>query len=169
MSYRYQTAIEAVAKTWLLCRGLQKGLRRVVGWVTLANVAVYPRSGRTSMGVVDAPDPYTHAFRKEPVSLKCHDLQVDEIVGVSSEDPEYQVAMLTGVRGSGTTVMVANVESELQCGPSWIVVDVDPERDILQMLAEDLSNRAQLRQLFRDTKINLSFLGLGPEIDGCFP
>ena len=116
------------------------------------------------------PNPFTLAFGKEPASIIRRDLQVDEIIeAFSSEGPGYQVAMLTGVRGSGKTVMLTNVENELRRDPSWIIVDANPELDILKMVAAELSNHTQLLQLFRDAKINLSFLGLGIEIDGVPP
>ena len=42
---------------------------------------------------------------------------------------------------------------------------MNPERDMLQALAAELSNRKELLQIFKDAKINLSFLGFGLEID----
>jgi hypothetical protein len=40
---------------------------------------------------------------------------------------------------------------------------------LLNSFAAELSNRAELLEIFRDAKINLSFLGLGLEIDGVPP
>lgn len=77
--------------------------------------------------------------------------------------------MLTGVRGSGKTVMLTDIAKHFRKERDWIVVDLSPERDLLQMLAADLSNRQELLSIFRDAKINLSFLGLGLEIDGVPP
>ena len=77
--------------------------------------------------------------------------------------------MITGVRGSGKTVMLTDIAKHFRKEKDWIVVDLSPERDLLQMLAADLSNRPELLSIFQDAKINLSFLGLGLEIDGVPP
>ena len=51
----------------------------------------------------------------------------------------------------------------------WIVIDLNPERDLLQSFAANLSNYPSLSEVFREAKINLSFLGLGVEIEGASP
>lgn len=58
---------------------------------------------------------------------------------------------------------IANI---LAADSRWIIVNLNPERDLLRTLAAELSNRKELFELFRDAKINLSFLGFGLEIDG---
>jgi len=77
--------------------------------------------------------------------------------------------MITGVRGSGKTVSLITIANEFRDDKKWIVVDLSPERDMLNTLAAELSNRMELLQIFKDAKINLSFLGLGIEIDGVPP
>ena len=111
-------------------------------------------------------NPYSLTFGKEPANPISRDKQLGEIVeGFTAENPEFQVAMITGVRGSGKTVMMTEVSSAMRADESWIVVELSPERDMLHALAAELSNRKELLQVFRDAKINLSFLGLGLEID----
>lgn len=115
-------------------------------------------------------NPFTLTFGKEPASFISRDMQTGEIIeGFSGSNPEFQVCMITGVRGSGKTVLMTGIANELRSDPNWIVVDLNPERDMLQMLAAELSNRKELMQLFKDAKINLSFLGFGLEIDGVPP
>ena len=115
-------------------------------------------------------NPFSLTFGKEPKSMIERDKQTSEIVeGFRSENPEFQVCMITGVRGSGKTVMLTAVSNELRKEKDWIVIELSPERDLLRALAADLSNRTELLQIFRDAKINLSFLGFGIEIDGVPP
>ena len=115
-------------------------------------------------------NPFSLTFGKEPASLITRDLQINEIIDNFKEDnPSIQAFMITGVRGSGKTVMLTTVSNEFRKDKEWIVADLSPERDILNALAADLSNRKELMQMFRDAKINLSFLGLGLEIDGIPP
>ena len=111
-------------------------------------------------------NPFTLTFGRQPVSLISREQQTAEIIeGFLQEHPDNQVIMLTGVRGSGKTVTMTGIANELRSRRDWIVADLNPERDMLQMLAAELSNRPALGQIFRDASINLSFLGLGLSID----
>ncbi len=115
-------------------------------------------------------NPFSLAFGKEPVSYIRRDYQSHEIIqSFLSPNPAYQVCMITGVRGSGKTVALSSIANHLKQEKSWIVIDLNPERDLLHMLAAELSNRRELLELFRDAHINLTFLGLGLEIDGVPP
>ena len=112
-------------------------------------------------------NPFTLAFGKEPVSFISRDYQNNEILeSFTSDNPAYQVCMITGVRGAGKTVALSSIANTLEKEKQWVVVNLNPERDLLHMLAAELSNRKDLLELFRDAKINLSFLGFGLEIDG---
>ena len=112
-------------------------------------------------------NPFTLAFGKEPVSFISRDYQNNEILeSFTSDNPAYQVCMITGVRGAGKTVALSSIANTLGKEKQWVVVNLNPERDLLHMLAAELSNRKDLLELFRDAKINLSFLGFGLEIDG---
>ena len=111
-------------------------------------------------------NPFSLTFGKEPSQAISRDKQINEIVeGFVSDNPEFQVCMITGVQGSGKTVMMTEISAEIRKNKDWIVTELSPERDILLALAAELSNRKELMQLFRDAKINLSFLGFGLEID----
>lgn len=111
-------------------------------------------------------NPFSLTFGKEPTAIISRELQINEIVdGLTADNPEFQACMLTGVRGSGKTVLMTEISKEILKHKDWIVVELSPERDMLRGLAAELSNRKELMQIFRDAKINLSFLGFGIEID----
>ena len=111
-------------------------------------------------------NPFSLTFGKEPLNAIKQDKEINEIVdGFLSENPEFQVCMITGVRGSGKTVLMTEISNAIRKNDNWIVVEISPERDMLNTLAAELSNHKELLQLFKDAKINLSFLGLGLEID----
>ena len=112
-------------------------------------------------------NPYTLSFGKEPLSFIQRDFQSDDIIeSFLSNNPTYQVSMFTGVRGSGKTVALTNIANRIGKHKDWIVVNLNPERDLIKTLAAELSNRKELLQLFKDAKINLSVFGLGLEISG---
>lgn len=115
-------------------------------------------------------NPFSLTFGKEPVAVISREKQLNEIVeGFTAENPEFQVCMITGVRGSGKTVMMTEVSTEIKKDKNWIVVELNPERDLLHALAAELSNRKDLLQIFKDAKINLSILGFDLEIDAESP
>ena len=115
-------------------------------------------------------NPFSLTFGKEPISLIEREQQKNEVVeGFLEENPEFQVCMITGVRGSGKTVLMTTIANELSQKKEWISIELNPERDMLTALAAELANKDELRQIFKDAKINLSFFGIGFEIDGIPP
>ena len=115
-------------------------------------------------------NPFSLSFGKDPLSFLERGRQSREIIdSFVEENPSCQVYMLTGVRGSGKTVMLTDIAKHFRKERDWIVVDLSPERDLLQMLAADLSNRQELLSIFRDRMTNVSSLGLGLESDGVPP
>lgn len=112
-------------------------------------------------------NPFSLTFGKEPLSIIERRPQVEEILNdFTADNPAYQVCMLTGLRGSGKTVMMTQISAEIRKNKEFIVVDLSPERDMLHAFAAQLSSRKELLQIFKDAKINLSLLGFGIEIDG---
>ena len=112
-------------------------------------------------------NPFSLTFGKEPVSLISREINKNEVIeGFSGENPEFQVCMITGIRGSGKTVLMTTIAKELSRDKDWITVELNPERDMLTAFAAALANRDELRQIFKDAKLNLSLFGIGFEIDG---
>lgn len=115
-------------------------------------------------------NPFSLSFGKEPLSLINRDLQKSEIIdSFQSDNPATQVCMITGLRGSGKTVILTEIAKYFEQQKDWIVVDLTPERDLLQSFAASLSNNIKLISIFKEAKLNLSFLGLGVEIEGVAP
>lgn len=106
-----------------------------------------------------AKNPFSLSFGKEPISLINRSMQTSEIIETfEDENPAYQVCMITGVRGSGKTVMLTEITKKLRSEDSWIVIDLSPERDLLHSFAANLSNNPTLSEIFREAKINLSYV-----------
>ena len=117
-----------------------------------------------------AQNPYTITFGKEPQSLIPRALQqstiLDEFQRVS---PSNQVYVVVGPRGSGKTVFMTNVSKSLAKEDGWICVELNPERSLLEGLVAKLNSVSRLAAIFREAKINLSFLGLGVQIEDVAP
>ena len=60
-------------------------------------------------------NPFTTTFSKTPESTYIHTNMIDEILeNFSYDNPSESVYKITGVRGSGKTVILAKVEEELK-------------------------------------------------------
>lgn len=85
-------------------------------------------------------NPFTTTFSKTPEYTYIHTEKTEEILeNFIYDNPSESVYKITGVRGSGKTVILAKVEEELRTNESryinWLVFDVNPARDILGQIA----------------------------------
>lgn len=115
-------------------------------------------------------NPYTLVFGKAPSEMISRMTQFDEVIdNFTSEVSSQQVYMVTGVRGSGKTVFMTEIAGRLRMQEDWIVVELNPEKDLLTALAAKLASENKLAQLFKRSKINLSMFGIGLEVSGEAP
>lgn len=85
-------------------------------------------------------NPFTTTFSKTPEYTYIDTEKAEEILeNFSYDSPSESVYKITGVRGSGKTVLLAKVEEELRSGiykaDNWLIFDVNPTRDILGQIA----------------------------------
>lgn len=108
-------------------------------------------------------NPFSLTFGKEPLSLINRNLQNEEIIAsFKADNPDFQVCMITGVRGSGKTVAMTTIANSLRKDEHWLVVDLNPERDLLNTLAAELSNNKGIVDYLRNAQINnISAFGFG--------
>ena len=110
-------------------------------------------------------NPYTLVFGREPEQVISRTVEKETIVSqFTAPHPSQQVYVLTGVRGAGKTVLLTEVSKEFSRNDDWIVVELNPERDMLLTLAAKLSSENRFARIFKDAKINLSFFGFGLEV-----
>lgn len=110
-------------------------------------------------------NPFSLTFGKEPLSLISRNLQNEEIISsFNADNPGFQVCMITGVRGSGKTVTMTTIANELRQEQNWLVVDLNPERDLLNTLAAELSSNKGIFAYLKNAQINLSAFGFGIEL-----
>ena len=107
-------------------------------------------------------NPYTLVFGQPPMEIIARTPQVDSIISMfCSARPSNYINLVTGVRGSGKTVFITEVADRIKAEKDWIVVNLNPQRDLLTSLAAKLNSDAGLSRIFKDAQINLSFFGLG--------
>ena len=85
-------------------------------------------------------NPFTTTFSKAPENTYIDTDKTTEILeNFKYDNPSESVYKITGVRGSGKTVILAKIEERLRSEDykklGWIVLDLNPSRDMLQQMA----------------------------------
>ena len=115
-------------------------------------------------------NPFTLAFGKKPLQYVSRIVQTDQIVEEYVAVPAVnQIYMVTGVRGSGKTVMMTNIAGILSERNDWIVVELNATRDLLQSLASKLYAVPKLHECFLKARLDFSAFGLGVTIENAAP
>ena len=107
--------------------------------------------------------PFNITFGKEPentIISRSNELK-DIYTSFDSENPDTQVYILTGVRGSGKTVAMTGVRDYYRNNKDWICIDLNPESDMLEQLASKLFDEGNIRNIFVNKEFNFSFNGIG--------
>ena len=111
-------------------------------------------------------NPFTTTFSKAPEYTYIHTEKTDEILeNFLYDNPSESVYKITGVRGSGKTVILAKVEEELRNNTgkyvNWLVFDINPTRDILGQIAAMLVKEGFGETDKTTTGVNISATILG--------
>ncbi len=115
-------------------------------------------------------NPFSLVFGKSPLESIERPAQLNEILESFRAVPvNQQIFMITGIRGSGKTVLMTEVSRRLKTDEDWVVIQLSPESDMLHTLAAKLSREEKYRELFRNADINLTLLGIELEVKGALP
>jgi hypothetical protein len=111
-------------------------------------------------------NPFTTTFSKAPEYTYISTDKTDEILeNFSYDNPSESVYKITGVRGSGKTVILAKVEEALRSKDNkekgWLVFDLNPARDMLGQMAAMLHKEGFGKSAARSRSVNISATVLG--------
>jgi len=111
-------------------------------------------------------NPFTTTFSKAPEYTYINTNKTDEILdNFSYERPSESVYKITGVRGSGKTVILAKIEEELRSESNrekgWLVFDLNPARDMLGQIAAMLHKEGYGKSDTKNRSVNISATALG--------
>lgn len=111
-------------------------------------------------------NPFTTTFSKAPEYTYIATQKTDEILeNFRYENPSESVYKITGVRGSGKTVILAKVEEELRSEANkekgWLVFDLNPTRDMLGQIAAMLQKEGFGKSNIKNRGFNVSASVLG--------
>ena len=114
--------------------------------------------------------PFTTTFSKIP-SIYIPTNQSSEIIeNFSYENPSESVYKITGVRGSGKTVLLAKIEEEFNTkqreDEGWIVCSLTVNRDMLQQMAALLSKKGFIKdkKISKSAGLSANILGAGANV-----
>ena len=112
-----------------------------------------------------ARNPYAISFGRIPHRYISRDYVLDEILdALTSDIVEQQAFKLTGIRGTGKTVMLSAIEKELRSDDDWIVCDIKPGGDITTDIVSALYGEVPFIKDFIDANLDLSAFGIGLKI-----
>jgi hypothetical protein len=74
--------------------------------------------------------------------------------------------LISGIRGSGKTVLMTSVAKELAATGEWYVADLNPTQDLLEDLVYRLADACGRKEEFSEAGMNVSVAGFGLGITG---
>lgn len=120
--------------------------------------------------VILMQNPFSLSFGIEPREYIQRPVQIHDIYNdFNGEYTSSHTYMITGVRGSGKTVILTTLRKQFDQNNDWISLYLNPELDLLQSLAGKLASIPELHSLFLNAKINLSILGLDISVSNAAP
>lgn len=115
-------------------------------------------------------NPFTLTFGKNPLEAVERPLQQNEILeAFTAETVNQQMFIITGVRGSGKTVMMTQISQKLRERENWVVIELNPAADLLLALLSKLNSHQLCAGFIKSAKLDLSFFGFGVAVEGAAP
>lgn len=114
-------------------------------------------------------NPFELNFGEKPENYISRYKQSNEIIESFKNGNSKNVYMITGVRGSGKTVMLSSISNVFEKEKNWIVMELIPSYDMLDQFASALYDSSILHRLFNGKTFGFSFEGLSFSIKGDKP
>lgn len=115
-------------------------------------------------------NPFNISFGEEPKELIKRDNEFNEIISdFTSNTPSSKALIISGPRGSGKTVLLAQVKKYFDLKNDWITVDLNPFTNMLEDFASKLYDKGKLKKLFLSHEFNFSFHGISFSLSGNNP
>ena len=111
---------------------------------------------------MDRQNPYAISFGRIPHQYISRDVMLSNITeALDSNFTDERAFKLTGIRGTGKTVMLSAVEKQLRNDSKWIICDIKPGGNIIEDIVSQLYGEVPFIKEYIDANINLSALGIG--------
>lgn len=107
-------------------------------------------------------NPYIISFGRIPKQYINRSIIIDSILEtLESDEIEEQAFKLTGIRGTGKTVALTEIEKRLRDNKDWIIVDIRSNSNIMEDIVSNLYSEVPFISTFVDAELNLSKFGIG--------
>ena len=115
-------------------------------------------------------NPFTLTFGIEPKSLIDNVNPFNELKEkFSMVHPSTMAYLVSGARGAGKTVLLTRIAREFSSKDDWIVIELNPETDMLEYLASSLYEQSKSKFRFLKKGLSFSFQGISFSISGDTP
>ena len=112
-------------------------------------------------------NPFSLTFGKEPKTIISNSNIYDEIKDdFLNPNPQSTAKLITGVRGSGKTVLLTRLSKYFDDLDDWIVVELNPETDMLEYLASSIYEKCKYKYKFVKKEFSFSFQGISISLSG---
>lgn len=103
-------------------------------------------------------NPFTLNFGKEPLTIINRQTAKNQIVeDFTAPIINNQVYIISGVRGSGKTVLLTEISKQLAQQSKWLTVELNSTRDLMTALLSKLYDLPAIAPLLIEANIDLSF------------
>lgn len=113
-------------------------------------------------------NPFELTFGLKPDNYISRLKQSEEIIS-SFEEGTNHIFMITGVRGTGKTVLLTHVAEHFESKNDWMVINLISEADMLDQLASRLYDSSLKHRIFDNKTFGFSFQGISFSISGSKP
>ncbi len=115
----------------------------------------------------DAQNPFSLAFGKEPFEFISRTAQIQKVMDTfESGDTGSQAYIITGLRGTGKTVLLTELSNRFEGMEDWQTVDLNPNREMLTALISKLTSTASLKDVFANLKVSINIPGVSISFGG---
>lgn len=112
-------------------------------------------------------NPFTLSFGNKPFEYISRNLEKDQLIDeINSNNPVSHCFVISGVRGSGKTVLLSSIYKEMEKDKDWITIELNSEKNIEEGLAAKLYTHTRVKHLFIEKNFNFSFQGFSFSIKG---
>ena len=115
-------------------------------------------------------NPYVISFGRIPTQYISRRVLISDIIdALESDIIEEQAYKLTGVRGTGKTVTLTEIEKKIRENDNWIVVGIKSNGNIIEDIIANLYSSVPFLTSFVDANLNLTKFGIGLNLSNKSP
>lgn len=114
-------------------------------------------------------NPFELTFGLKPNNYISRLKQSEEIISNFKSATGNKVFLITGVRGTGKTVMLSHISKQFENEKNWIVIELIPNYDMLEQFASALYDSSIMNKIFNTKTFGFSFSGISFSIKGKNP